>query len=88
MGGDDSTHQRRAVFGREEYPEPRKRYGNALAEMVALWGAVWQADASAPPAVVPLHKEVHKYLRFQVIFSISKTPVEAQTDAAQPTMPG
>ena len=80
--------KRRAGNGREEYPEPRKRYGNALAEMVTLWGAVWQADASAPPAVVPLHKEVHKYLRFQVIFRISKTSVEAQTDAARPTMPG
>ena len=34
--GGDSTHQQRAVYGHEEYPEPRKRYGNALAEMVTL----------------------------------------------------
>merc|ERR1712157_144019 len=52
--------------GREEYPEPRKRYGNALAEMVALRGAVWQADAPAPRAVVPSHTNVHENLRFKL----------------------
>ena len=66
--------KRRAGNGREEYPEPRKRYGNALAEMVALRGAVWQADAPAPQAVVPSHTNVHKNLRSKSISVSLKHP--------------
>merc|ERR1712183_960983 len=57
---------------------PRKRHGNALAEMVTLWGAAWQAGASAPSAVVPSHRSPQEPT-FQVIRRVSETPMEART---------
>ena len=50
MGGTILYTKRRAGNGRDEFPGPRG-ICNTLAESVALWGAAWRADASAPQAV-------------------------------------
>ena len=57
--------KRRAGNGREEYPEPRKRYGNALAEMVSC--GVPSGNRVHPPYQQLCHRtQDHKNLRFKL----------------------